>query len=192
MWNIFEHWWTALLIAAIVQLALAIMHVLKPATRKLWHISIPISIIIIGIGIERLVQTDSEKIDDLVKTCLKATADEDVNAIDSILSPDYSDSCHNSKKAALEFCRRWLGKPLIAKNRLPFPPEVSLSAPEAQVNMMVMTHIDPKSSYYGSVKVLLSKVKLYLQKNADKHWQVKRAELLEINNQPVNWSDIQN
>jgi hypothetical protein len=190
MWNIFEHWWTALLIAGIVQLALAIVHIIKPETRKFWHIFIPLAIIATGIAVERFVQTDMEKINTLINQCLTFTADKNINGIEAILAPDYSDSCHNSKKAAMEFCRRWLDKPLIAKNSLPFRPDVSLSAPQAQVNMIVMTHIDPKSSYYDSVKVLLLKVKLYLQKNTDKHWQVKRAELVEINNQPVNWSDI--
>ena len=190
MWNIFEHWWTALLAAAIVQMVLAIIHLVKPDTRRFWHILIPLAIIGIGIGVERLVQTDMEKITILIDKSLKATANEDIPAIQSLLASDYSDSCHSSKAAAMEFCKRWLSRPLIAQNKLFSQPEVVISSPTAQVSLIVVTHIDPRSEYYSSVKLLLAKVRLYLQKTADRKWLVRRAELLEINNQPVNWSEI--
>jgi hypothetical protein len=190
MWNIFEHWWTALLIAGIVQLVLAIIHVIKPESRKIWHIFVPLSIIIIGIGIEQMVQTDMEKIDTLIKQCLTFTADENINGIEAILAADYSDSCHNSKKIAIEYCRKWMSRPLIAQNKLFAPPDVAISNSIAQVNMIVVTHIDPKSNFYDSAKVLIVKARLFLERDANKRWLVQRAELLEINNQPIKWSDI--
>jgi hypothetical protein len=189
MWNVFEHWWTALLIALIVQTILAIIHIFKPDSRRFWHILIPLAIIVIGIGVERLVVTDSEKINILLDKCLKATASEDLATIDSVLAPDYSDSCHNSKEVAMEYCKRWFDRPLIAANKV-YSADITINRPTAEINLVVVTHIDPKSEYYDSVRVLLVKANLYLRKYEDGRWLVQRAELVEINNQRVKWSEI--
>jgi hypothetical protein len=190
MWNIFEHWWTALLIALIVQIVLAIIHIIKPNSRRFWHVLIPVAIIVIGIGVERLVQTDMEKINALIGKSLKVTQDEDLAGIDAILADDYSDSCNSSKEAVMVYCKRWFSRPLIAKNKLFSPPQISLSTPRCEVSLVVVTHLDPKSEYYESAKLLLIKVRLYLQKYDDGKWLIKEAELLEINNQPVKWNQI--
>ncbi|MDO8302476.1 MAG: hypothetical protein Q7T18_04455, partial [Sedimentisphaerales bacterium] len=116
MWNIFEYWWAALVAALVIQMALAIIHIVKPTTRKLWHPLIPLAIIALGIGVERLVQTDFEKINLLVGNVLEATQNEDVTAVDALLAPDYSDSCNATKEAVMDYCKRWFARPLIAKN----------------------------------------------------------------------------
>jgi hypothetical protein len=190
MWNIFEHWWTALLIAAIVQMTLAIIHLLKPDTRKLWHILIPIAIIAIGIGVERFVQTDFEKITILIDKAVKAAQDEDAAAVDALLAPDYSDSCHDSKTAVMEYCRRWFARPLIAKNNAQAV-QIDIHRPTAEIYLAAIVHLDPKSDFAEMVKFpLLVKVKLCLKKNEDGKWLIERAELLEINNNPVKWNQI--
>jgi hypothetical protein len=189
MWNIFEHWWTALAVALGVQIVLAIIHIIRPESRKFWHILIPLAVIVVGIGVERLVQTDFEKINILIDKCLTATADENIAAIGALLAPDYSDSCHKSKESAMQSCRRWFGQPLISVNKK-YSVEITIDRPAAQVNLIVVTHLDPKSEYYQSVKLLLIKARLYLHRNADGRWLINRAELLEVNNQPVKWNEI--
>jgi hypothetical protein len=190
MWNIFEHWWTALLIAAVVQMALAIIHIVKPNSRKLWHILIPIAIIAAGITVERLVKTDFEKVNILLDTCTKAVARQDISAIESLLAPNYSDSCLTSKKAAMEYARRWLGRPLIKSLKL-HSAQIEINRPTAEINFIVILHLDPKSDFAEMAQFpLLIKAKLYLGRNPDGIWLIDRAELLEINNQPFKWSQI--
>jgi hypothetical protein len=190
MWNIFEYWWTALLLAAIVQAILAIIHIVKPNTRKLRHILIPIAIIAIGIGVERLVQTDFEKITILVGDAVSASQNEDVAAIDVLLAPDYSDSCNNTKTAVMEYCKRWFARPLIAKNNVQFI-QIEIHRPAAEINLAAIVHLDQKSDFAEMIKFpLLVKVKLSLNRTDDGKWLIKRAELLEINNSPVKWNQI--
>ena len=190
MWNIFEHWWAALLIAAVVQMALTLLHLIRPNTRKLWHILIPITIIAAGIGVERLVQTDFEKINILIGKGLKAAQDEDTAAIDTLLSPDYSDSCHNSKTAVMEYCRRWFARPLIAKNNVQAV-QIEIHRPAAEINLAAIVYLDPKSDYSEMSQIpLFVKARLYLKRNDNGKWLIERAELLEINNNSVKWNQI--
>lgn len=190
MWNIFEHWWVALLLAAAVQMTLAIIHLVKPDTRKFWHILIPIAIIAIGIGVERLVQTDLEKINMLIGNALTAAQNEDAAAIDALLSPEYRDSCHDSKIAVMEYCRRWFARPLIAKNNVQAV-QIEIQRPAAEIYLAVIVHLDPKSEFAEMIKFpLLVKVKLYLKRSDDGKWRIERAELLEINNRSVKWEQI--
>ena len=97
---------------------LAIIHVIKPDSSKFWHILFRSQSSLIGIGVERMVQTDLEKINVLIKQCLTYTADEDIKGIERYLLPDYSDSRNTSKNAAMEFCNAWFGRPLIAQNKM--------------------------------------------------------------------------
>jgi hypothetical protein len=190
MWNIFEHWWTAIIVALAVQIVLAIIHIIKPGTRKLWHILIPLIILAGGIGVEWFVQTDMEKVKILLSRSLTATENEDMAAIDAILAPDYSDSVNNSKDAFMTYCKRWFSRPLIAQNKLPNPPEITINAPNAQINLSVVIHLDSRSEYYGDVRLVLIKLRLHLYRYAGGKWLIKSAELLEINNQRVKWNEI--
>jgi hypothetical protein len=190
MWNIFEHWWTAILIALVVQATLAIMHIVKPHTRKLWHLLIPIAIIAAGISVERLVKTDFEKVNILLTTCTNAAARQDPATIESLLAPNYSDSCLNSKEAAMEYARRWLGRPLIKSLRI-HSAQIQINRPTAEINFSVILQLDPKSDFAEMAQLpLLVKVKLYAGRTAKGAWLINRAELLEINNQPVKWNQI--
>lgn len=190
MWNIFEHWWAALFAAVIAQFILMIIHIVKPNSRKLWHILIPLAIIAVGIGVERFVATDMEKIKVLLSKSLTATQNEDLAAIDAIMADDYSDSVHSSKAEVMEYCKRRFGRPLIAQNKLPNPPEITITSPAAQINLIVVTHLDPQSEYYDSVKLVLVKVRLHLYRYAGGKWLIKGAELLEVNNQRFKWNEI--
>ena len=190
MWNIFEHWWAALVAALAIQVVLAIMHIVKPAARKLWHPLIALAVIIIGISVERLVQTDFEKINILVGQALEATQNEDVTAVDALLAPDYSDSCNPTKEAVMEYCKRWFARPLIAKNNAQNV-QIEIHRPAAEVGLFVITNLDQKSDFAEMAKFpLLVKVKLYLKRTVDGKWLIKNAELIEINNQRINWNQI--
>ena len=162
----------------------------KPDTRKLWHILIPIAIIAAGIGVERLVKTDFEKVTILLDTCTKAVARQDIAAIDPLLAPNYSDSCLNSKASAMEYARRWLGRPLIKSLKI-HSAQIQINRPTAEINFVVILQIDQKSDFSEMAQLpLLVKAKLYLGRTAEGTWLINRAELLEINNQPVKWSQI--
>jgi hypothetical protein len=90
----------------------------------------------------------------------------------------------------MEYCRLWFARPLIAKNNTQFV-QIEIHRPAAEINLAAIVHLDPKSEFAEMIKFpLLVKVRLYLKRNDNGKWLINRAELLEINNNPVKWNRI--
>lgn len=178
----------ALAIAAL--LISAIAHVVFTDKRHLRHWLAPIALAALAVGLDFIVKTDLEKINTVINTTLKAVEQENPDAIEKIIVQDYRDSYHNNKAALMAHCRRFLREPLVKKNKT-WPPKIEIQSPNATVTLKVTTHFEPRSRYYREFTTfVVSKVELYLQKQPDKKWLISRAEVREVNNQPVHWSDI--
>ena len=151
---------------------------------------LPIFLAVAALGLDFFVQTDLEKINTIIRTAIKAAEDENPNAISKILSDNYHDSYHNTKADLMHYCRTLLERPLVEKNRK-MDSVIELSPPKATVTLIVLTKFDKESYVYkNSKRFLLTKVKLDLQKERNKRWLINRAELLELDRQPVKWQHI--
>jgi hypothetical protein len=91
----------------------------------------------------------------------------------------------------MSHCREVLSEPLVKKNKKR-PAIIEISLPEATVTLTVVTHFERQSYVYRDLgrPLMITKIKLYFQKEQDKKWLISRAELVEIDRQPVNWEDI--
>ncbi len=179
-----------LALAIAVLLTLQIIHVIGVYKRRRWQWLLPIILIAAAFGLDLFVKTDSEKINTVISTVRKAAEQEDFDAIEALISADYSDSFHNAKVDLMNHCRRLLSEPLVEKTRK-MSLEVDISSPKAEATLVAVIHFEKQSHVYRNYRpFVIFKIKLDLQKGQDKRWLIHRTEVLEIDRQPFKWGDI--
>jgi len=190
MLNIFEQPWTLLGTSVIVLLVILTIRSVWPERHRWWQLLVPVAIAVTGFGLDFFVQTDLEKINALIDTGIKAVEEEDCNAIEAIIADNYRDSFHNTKDDFVSHCKVQLTPGLVVKNKKRAC-LAELSPPTATATIFILLTFDKDSYISREYKSsILVKAKLYLQKQSDKGWLITRAEILEIDRQPVNWRQI--
>jgi len=190
MFDIFEQPWTLLIVAILVLLVMLMLRRIFPEKRHWAQWLLPAFLTVAAFGFDLLVKTDSEKINAVINTAIKAVEEENPNAIEAIISANYRDSYHNTKRDLMRHCRARLSEPLVGKNyKTILEREISPSA--ATVVFTVRIIFDKKSFVYQNFKrSMLTKVKINLQKEQDGSWLINQAEILEIDGYPTNWRRI--
>ena len=97
MTNVFEQPWLLLAASAVVLLAVALF---RPQRHKFWFWLFPVIIAASAFAFDYFVQTDVEKIQNTIAGLVKAAEKEDVDAISPLVSNDYHDSFHESRRAS--------------------------------------------------------------------------------------------
>ena len=190
MSNIFEQPWTLLIVAILVLFVMLIFRMFLPEKRRWWQLALPVFLAAAAFGLDFLVKTDLEKINALINAAIIAVEEENPDAIEAIISDNYSDSYHSTKKDLMHHCRAELSQPLVEKNKKTGL-TIEISAPTATAVLTVLMKFDKESYIYQNYKpFLLVKIKLYLQKQPDKRWFINRTEVLELDRQPTNWRRI--
>ena len=116
MFNIFEQPWTLLVVAILTLPVLLMLRRIFPDKRHWWQWLLPPFLAVAAFGLDLLVQTDLEKINEVINTGIKAVENEDCASIEAIISDNYHDSYHNTKKHLMYHCRARLVEPLVEKN----------------------------------------------------------------------------
>ena len=190
MSNIFEQPWTLLIAAVLVLIVLLIVRAVLPAKRRWWQWLVPVLVVAAAFGLDLLVQTDIEKIRGVINTGTEAVEEENLIAIEPIISPDYSDSYHISKTRLLSHCRARFAEPLIEKN-ITRVSQIDIQDTKATVVFTVRIVFDKRSYVYQNFKqLMLIKVQAELQKQQDGRWLISRSEILEIDRRPAKWQHI--
>jgi uncharacterized membrane protein YeiB len=190
MFNVFDQPWTLLAVAVIALLVVLMLRRTSPDKWRWWLLLVPIFLALLAFALDKFVETDTEKITKVIDTGIKAVEEENLKAIDAIIAANYHDSYHNTKKDLMYYCESLLSQPFVEKNKKTSL-EIEKSAAEATAFLTVLTHFDKESYIYQNYKpFMLIKVKLNLQKQADKSWLINRAEILEIDRQSVKWRQI--
>ena len=191
MFNIFEEPWTLLIAAATVLIIIFIIRALKPEKRRWWQLWIPAIIAVSAFAIDIFVETDRENINGIIKSCIKASINRDPDVIETFIASDYNDSLHQDKKEIMVYCRAILSEPAV-KRFVTLDQSMELSSSNATVLLKGFLFFDEKSRFYKELKPAMAvKFNLGLHKYPNKKWQVNRAELLEIDNQPINWDAVE-
>ncbi|MBW8041601.1 MAG: hypothetical protein FVQ85_16620 [Planctomycetes bacterium] len=185
-----------IIIQAILGLAIAalltlqIIHIIQTYQRRRWQWFLPIILIGTAFGLDSLVKSDLEKINSLIVTVRKATEQENCDAIEALISADYSDSFHNAKEDLMNHCRRLLSEPLVRKNNK-MGLNIEILPPKASVILTVIIHFEKESWVFREYRPFVTlKIELDLQKEQDKRWLINRAEVREIGGHPFSWRDI--
>lgn len=157
--------------------------------RYWWQWFIPILIAFAGFGLDRLVETDIEKIKTLLKTASKAIESEDCSALSELIAPNYRDSYHNSKRELMNYCNSIMSQPLITDNTK-LHQRIREDSPKATVTLTTRMYFEKQSFAYQYRPSILIKMKFDLQKQPDKNWLINCAEILQIDMQSVNWNYV--
>ena len=190
MCGFFEQPYTLIGAAVIVLFGVFTFRSVIPEKRHWWQFLIPVFIAVAGIGLDMLVQTDLEKINSVINTVIKAVEEEDCDSLEALVTEDYRDSFHNTKRDLMSHCRRELKPPLVYKNKKTAC-LVELSSPKAKATVFMSITFDKNSHVSQNYKPFaFSKVELRFQKQPDKTWLISRSELLENDKQRTNWQSI--
>ena len=191
MFNVLEQPWGLLTVAIIVLLILLMFRSIFPEKRHWWQLALPAFLAVAAFGLDRLVQTDLEKINKVINIAIKAVEEEKPDAIDAIISENYSDSYHRNKRALILHARRVLSEPVVEKNiKRILEINISPSKTTAEATFTVRVVFDKRSYVYQKYKrIMLVKVRVNLQKKQGK-WLINQAELLELDRRPFNWRQI--
>lgn len=190
MFEIFDKPWTLLGAAVLVLFGMLTFRSFCPEKRRWWQLLIPVFLIAAAFGADMLVQTDTEKINSVINTVIKAVQEEDCSAIEAVIANNYSDSYHSTKKHFLDHCRRELSKPLVDKGKKTGL-LIDISDSNATANLFAKIIFDKNSYISQNYKsFLMVKARLSLRKQPDKRWLISRIEILELDRQPTNWNRI--
>lgn len=191
MFDFFEQPWTLIGAAVLVLFGMFTFRSVFPEKRRRWQLLVPAFIVVIAFGLDLIVKTDLEKINAVVDKGIKAVKEEDIRAVESILSERYSDSYHRSKQHLLDHFSRVLSEPLIA-NHKQTGRLVNIKGTKASVILFTTVTFEKNSRIAQNfTSFIMTKTKLSLEKQPDGKWLFKRIEVLEINRQTANWEHIQ-
>ncbi|MHC5061178.1 MAG: hypothetical protein ACYTFK_08855 [Planctomycetota bacterium] len=187
--QIFETPWPVLTGAIIVLAVIVLVRQALPEKRRWWQLLIPLVIGAAAFGLDYFYETDYEKIESVLNSGMQAVIDRDPTVFDKIISEDYRDPHHRSKEAFVRFCRNLLNQPLIERKK-ELQKQVTISAPTAQVGLSIRLHLSSQNTYAAGGTLVFVKLKFNLAKTANGNWLISRAELVEVNNLPMNWGGV--
>jgi hypothetical protein len=191
MYNLFEKPWTLLIVAAAALVAVFIFRALRPEKRSWPQFLIPVFIVVLAFGVDLFVVTDLEKIDRVLKSCIDASVNEKPDVIDAFIASDYSDSLRLGKTELMIYLEAILSE-LAIERFVTLDQTVELSGSEARVILKGFLFFDENSPVSKELKpVMAITLELGLRKYPAALWQINRAEVLEIDKQPVRWKNIQ-
>lgn len=193
MFDVFEHPWGLLTVAVVVFIIMRIIRAAVPAPKRWFAVAVyalPAVIAVTAFALDYFVQTDSEEINSVISNLVNAVEKENPNAIEPLISEDYSDSSHNTKENLMRHCRLRLSEPLIDQ-AIRTIVSMEITPPSAiavfTVRLVFNAQSDIAQNY---MKIILVKVKMNLRKEPDGKWRIIHIELLELNMQPINWQQI--
>ena len=190
MYNIFEKPWALLIAAFVVYIIIYIIRSVKQDKFQRRYLLIPVLIAISAFAIDRLVQTDNEKIDSIIKACIQATKNEDADTIESFLASDYKDSLHQGRDEIMIYCRAIFSEPAVEKF-IKVNQSIDVSSSKATARFKGYLFFDKNSRFYKELKPAMEvTLELGLKKYPDKKWQINRVEILEIDNQAIDWDNL--
>ncbi len=191
MFDIFENPWGLLTTAVASLLAVWIFHSIALHKMRWWLWLPPFVIGAAAFGIDFLVETDNEKIEKTIYTLTKAFEEENCDAIAKLISENYSDSFHKTKRQLIANCKGRLNTPIIEK-AIPRIVSNEQSSPNTSVIFTVRVLFDKQSDVSQVYKPdMFFKVQADLEKQSDGLWLVNRIEILEIDRFAASWHGIQ-
>ena len=187
--SIFQSPWILIVTSAVVWLIAGIIRVSFPEKKRWWHMLVPVVIFAAAFGMDHFVKTDLEKVNALIDRGIEAAVAADISGIDSIIAENYSDRAHNSKADFMSVCRKYFRKPMLESIRRSYY-KVAINGASAVIDMNAVVHLLAQNSHAAGIQMVAVKLKIECIRNSEKKWSISSVDLVELNNNPVNWNHI--
>jgi hypothetical protein len=190
MWNIFEQPWTGLAIAIIVLNVIAVVRWFVPLERK-WLYIPPAAIAVIALAVCYLIDTDKELVQRVMSQAITAVREQKPQAMERLISPDYSDGRHPDKKALVQAWKGWFGRVKIdhvgTSNAVY---EIADGKATVTFNWLVKFGSQPGHASEMGGLVLFGQARVKLVETQGRKWLIRSSELLELMNHPTSWQRV--
>ena len=189
MFNIFDNPWLLTIVAILLVPILSFLRQPWPDKHQRWILFVPLLLFMSAFGLDFLVKTDREKIDLIINQSITAAVTNNTALIEAVVSEDYSDDVHKSKRALLSTCRSVFATYSIKKiNKR--SKQINIVRSDATANLHYVVHLNPRSTYATAGTIVFVKMEISFVKSPTRKWYVKTADIISINNQPMNWNSI--
>lgn len=138
-------------------------------------------IVILFLGLDKLVETDREQLERLSRQIVQAAEDEDAGTIINLLSDNFMYADLYDKESASREIAAKLAKPLISKNRITKLLVTSAGENTGEVELTILTTLDPRSEYIG-VSLVKTRWRFEYVRDYAKQYQVGNIAMLSLNN----------
>jgi hypothetical protein len=181
---VFENVWVLLTVAGV---ALVIVYGIRQAKPEwgYWPLLIPLAIVGAAFGLDAMVQTNTEAINEIISSSKQAAINGDVKTLMAFVSPDYSDSSHRSK-SALENEVEGVLNGLSIKKVKTQSHLLTLNENTARSELNVVVHLGEGNRYAEMGSLMFIGVELDYEKLGEK-WYISSADIVSVNDQPWNW-----
>lgn len=188
MWNAFEQPWLFAAISVGVGLLIGALRSVCPDRVKPWAWFVPLLLLGLGLGLDYRVTTDREQVMMTLQDIVRSAEEQDVRAIDPLVSPAYSDSYHRSKARLIGHMRSRFSRPVLERITTLSLHVDPIEGGTAAGALTATVVFDPQSSVAQVVgKTLIARVEFELSRQPDGQWLLGAMELKEVNRQPVTW-----
>ena len=188
--NIFYQPWTLIVIGLSAELALLIGARFWPLKVRRKHLLTGPILIVLALGLDYLVTTDTEKIKAVVATVVKAAEEENAQQIIACVGPTFHSKLGESREHFALFCRKLFSQPQIEENVLRSP-QIQLDKTKATARFALATKIDSRSPWAQWLLQANTVWEFRLEKQPDKTWLIVRIDFLELNGNRLDWTPNQ-
>lgn len=184
MFNILEQPWLLVGIGVVVFFAQRIFRSINPDKCSNKYLLVPLFIVALAFGIDYLVKSDIEKVNDLVGAIRKAVIKGDAGAVKKKMTPDYFDGYHHNRDRAIRHLDYLFSFAPIQAAKI-LEKEVEIDDRFASVKIKIFLIFD-ESAPLGAASVVFS---AELEKQ-NKNWLIATSEIHELNKQQIKWADL--
>jgi len=190
MWNVFEHPWTGLAAAVAALNVMAVVRLFIPLERR-W-LFVPSAVIATAaLMLWYFVETDREKAQKVFSRAVTAVRQQNPDAMEQLIAPDYSDSAHPTKSDFVRAWQRWFSEVKL-ENVATGNVVYEMSDGRAAITFNWMLRFGKQQGAFGymSGSILYGRAKVYIGGSPGGDWLIQSSELLEVLNRPTSWRRV--
>lgn len=187
MLDIFDNPWLFVSLAAFLLIGAGICRQVRPEWGY-WPMLAAVLVAGLGFGLDRLVETDTEQIQDVIATCRRSAMAGTTRGMEPVIADNYFDMAHKSKQSLLNSGNSILSR--IAINRIDVRSHtIEVRGSEAQSSLRLRVFMDPRRSDYPLAGGLMFVNMAFAYQKNGEQWQITRVELQSVNDTAMDWRD---
>lgn len=188
---IYQSPWPLVITAAVMLVIIEAARQFIPGKVPRATLVIPLVVFAAAFGVDHFVKTDSEQVEFIFDKLKHAIVEQSPGMIEQYIHPEYTDIIHDNKDELMLTARTVLEDPVAEKIKARYETlEMQTGQNLGTITAEHVVHLAPSLVQGQGPQIVFAKTKTTFVKNPALKWVIISAELLELNKQPVDWSDI--